>query len=102
MDDKELASMFQIAQERLKIEPSMSMAASLLIIADRMVNGSRLSPNEQANENSALEILRDIYYDDDCSFDHNGNCQAHMWFGEEKCPHARATKLIEDIDLEDE
>lgn len=29
---------------------------------------------------------------DECMLDHDGNCQAHNWFGEGECPHARVAR----------
>jgi len=43
----------------------------------------------------ALKILSDLWDDDPCEFDHHGNCQAHDWFGVNKCPQARILELMD-------
>ena len=44
-----------------------------------------------ADEIERLRALVDAFVsDDDCYLDHGGNCQQHNWFGDERCPHARA------------
>ena len=35
-------------------------------------------------------IVADLLSSEDCWFDHSGNCQAHMWFDVNRCPHATA------------
>jgi len=42
----------------------------------------------------ALEIIEALTDEDPCRLDHNGNCQAHMAFGEGECPHAMAKVWI--------
>lgn len=39
-------------------------------------------------------IIADLTDPDPCSLDHSGNCQAHGWFGETECPHARSKQLF--------
>lgn len=46
-------------------------------------------------ENDRLRsLIADLFDADPCQFDHHGNCQAHGWFGEAKCPHARAKEVL--------
>lgn len=46
-------------------------------------------------ENGLLRsLIVDLTDPDTCSLDHSGNCQAHGWFGEDKCPHARAKEVL--------
>lgn len=40
------------------------------------------------------QLLRDLVQEDPCSFDHDGNCQAHMWFGDGECPQARLKRVL--------
>lgn len=41
-----------------------------------------------------LEIIKDLYQEEPCRFDHHGYCQAHDWFATDpKCPHARIRDL---------
>ncbi len=39
-------------------------------------------------------IVTDLYDDSPCDLDHHGSCQAHNWFGQSECPHARAEALL--------
>jgi len=39
-------------------------------------------------------LIEDLAYSDECDLDHHGSCQAHNWFGEGECPHARAQKIL--------
>ena len=39
-------------------------------------------------------LIADLSYDDPCDLDHHGSCQAHNWFGDGECPHARARKAL--------
>lgn len=45
-----------------------------------------------------IEDLRSIVGDlvdaEPCRLDHDGGCQAHDWFGETECPHARAKRFL--------
>lgn len=45
-------------------------------------------------------VLANLVSDEDCWFDHHGNCQAHYKFeiGEAypRCPHAEARELLAD------
>lgn len=41
-------------------------------------------------------LLEDLVELNDCRLDHHGYCQAHDWFGDERCPHARAKELLKD------
>lgn len=49
--------------------------------------------NEFAIE-ALLDLIADLADRDPCRLDHDGGCQTHAWFGEAKCPHARAQKLL--------
>lgn len=41
------------------------------------------------------EVLSDLTDTGACSYDHNGNCQEHLWFLDEiPCPHKRAKGLL--------
>ncbi|WP_306365477.1 hypothetical protein [Nocardia sp. CC227C] len=43
------------------------------------------------------ELIEEFTDSGDCWFDHNGNCQAHGFFGLEPgelCPHAEAKQLL--------
>jgi hypothetical protein len=45
----------------------------------------------------ALRLLWMLVDSDPCWFDHNGDCQAHGWFGltrEEPCPHEEAKRQL--------
>jgi len=48
-----------------------------------------------------VEALESLIDPDRCSFDHNGNCQAHLSFGDEpgQCAHADAKALVKDYYL---
>lgn len=51
-----------------------------------------------------LESLNDMLegYEENCRYDHNGNCQEHSWFGLDgnECPVGKARKLVELIENE--
>lgn len=45
--------------------------------------------------NMEAEVLLEALPDEDCRFDHNGDCQEHAWFGiNGKCPVALGKELI--------
>ena len=48
----------------------------------------------------SLEILKDIYDEGECQYDHHGSCQTHGWInmGNCPCPHMRARALFEEIE----
>lgn len=48
-----------------------------------------------------VELIRDLSYDDECSLDHHGYCQAHNWLNDDECPHARAQRFLAVVDAED-
>lgn len=55
----------------------------------------RLGQDTTGHENDRLRsLIADLFDADPCQFDHHGNCQAHGWFGEAKCPHARAKEVL--------
>lgn len=42
-----------------------------------------------------MALLADLTDPDDCTYDHHGYCQAHMWFQvDPPCPHARAKQIL--------
>ncbi len=46
-----------------------------------------------------VELLRDLTDPGECSFDHHGYCQEHVWLTDERpCPHGRAKKLLALVD----
>lgn len=46
------------------------------------------------NANDLMRLLDDLASDEECSFDHSGNCQTHSWFGERPCPQGRLRTLL--------
>lgn len=42
----------------------------------------------------ALDILGNFVDDDECSLDHHGYCQTHLWLGPGRCHVARARDLL--------
>jgi len=55
----------------------------------------RFSEDITSTPEEALKILLDLREDEPCRFDHHGNCQAHGWFGIDKCPQARIVELMD-------
>jgi hypothetical protein len=53
---------------------------------------------------SLLKLLNDLVANgDDCSFDHNGGCQAHGYLnlsGGEQCPHQEAKEVLAALALD--
>lgn len=43
------------------------------------------------------QLLRDLIDEGECLLDHDGDCQAHDWFGGTECPHARGKRLLRDV-----
>ena len=42
-----------------------------------------------------LDLIRDLYDDSDCWYDHHGYCQGHGWMKTDPaCPHARAKTML--------
>lgn len=42
-----------------------------------------------------LEILAELKDDEDCSFDHNGHCQAHTYFESGRCVQQRLKEILQ-------
>ena len=58
------------------------------------IRNSRPIPEEVLRQ--AVELLRQHVDTDPCSIDHNGNCQAHLWFdwGETRCRQERTKRFL--------
>lgn len=63
--------------------------------------GERMQARATAAEAQVAELLallaEFVHDNDDCWFDHHGDCQAHGWHGlqrREDCGHARAKRLL--------
>lgn len=55
------------------------------------------SLNIDAIKNAYLEsidIIEELYDDNDCNLDHHGHCQEHGWRDKSECPHERAKKFL--------
>jgi len=49
----------------------------------------------RAETASLIELVDDLYSDEECDHDHHGYCQTHMWFNTvQACPHVRAADLL--------
>lgn len=58
---------------------------------------SRINQNSRVLD-EALNIIEALISEEDCRFDHKGDCQEHGWFNlrvnNEKCPHEEARELL--------
>lgn len=55
-----------------------------------------LSRHPERFVKQALELLERLVYEDECDYDHNRSCQAHLFFylDGEDCPNAQALELL--------
>lgn len=64
-------------------------------VGDELSQTRKKLREARARVKAMEEVLADLTDSGSCSYDHNGHCQAHLWFsGEIACPHKRAKELL--------
>lgn len=54
----------------------------------------RVTKEHAAALDAVADILRDLTDPGECSFDHHGYCQEHVWLQDGECPNARAKRWL--------
>jgi hypothetical protein len=71
---------------------------SVILTAEDIVPGAEYAVLPAVELDKLKQCLADLIDPDPCWFDHHGYCQAHGWLQDEECPHARARKLLSELD----
>ncbi|KQQ65063.1 hypothetical protein [Microbacterium sp. Leaf320] len=92
-DAEKDATIAELRLELAKQEDSLALAR----FDTEELHRIRTSVEEPEPSDQVKQLIRDMTDPDDCSFDHNGGCQAHGYLSlqpGEKCPHAEAKELL--------